>query len=112
MIASHRKDTRNRTRLQCARSIHREHRDALSFMILIPQRGMLAVPVHVNAQVAVIGDLTDGIACFVDPTREHAARRTVTDLLYEISRAIARPSMRRTENALRRDLLVARRRNQ
>jgi hypothetical protein len=46
----------------------------LTFMELIPERAAPAIARWMNPQVALLGDLADGIADLVDAARQNAAR--------------------------------------
>src|SRR5690242_4072491 len=98
MIAPHREHAGNRTRSKRARSIDRKHDDPLSFVILIPQLGMTSIPIHVDAEIPVLGDLADGVSRLVDSARDDSSWRSFTDAFEDVAGAIPRPSARRAED--------------
>src|SRR3954471_11778130 len=76
--------------------------DTLPLVKLIPEGMLATVARRVHAEIAVVGDLADGISHLVDAARERAPRPPRAESPNEIPLGVAREAARRRDDSRRR----------
>ncbi len=108
VVAAHGEHARDVVGARGIRAIDDGDDHALPFVKLVPQRHVRLGAVHVDAQVAVVGDRADDVPRFVDSARHDASWRALPHALDEIPVSIVRPPWSRGRDPIGRQAFVAR----
>src|SRR5579862_5202780 len=109
MIAAHGERAADGPEMGLRQMVAREDEGALSFVELVPQTNVRSDPRLMDAHVAVVGDLADRVADFIESTGDGANGRAVAGHLREVAHRVAGPTVDRALNAIGGVAFISRR---